>query len=155
LSVEVLFRLQEAGFEMPQPTIPAANYVPVTRLGAFLFVSGQTPTLDGKPLYCGIVGKDVSVAQAQKAAQVCALNILSHANRACDGDLSRILQCLSLRGSVRAEPQFTDHSIVMDGAPDLFVLALGDRGRHARVAVGAHSLPRGVPVEIEAVFAVA
>ncbi|MBE7245192.1 MAG: RidA family protein [Actinomycetospora chiangmaiensis] len=149
-----LARLAAAGLSLPRPTVPAANYVPFTRAGALLFVAGQTPVLDGVPRFLGAVGDDVTVAEAQAAARLCALNILAQVHAALDGDLDRA-RCLRLGGFVRCRDGFTQQAQVLDGASDLLVLALGDGGRHVRTTVGTHALPRGVPVEVDAVFEVA
>ena len=144
-------RLHAAGLSLPAPTVPAANYIPFTRLGSLLFVAGQTPVLDGKAQFVGVVGKDVSIETAQLAARLCALNVLAQVGVACDGDFARV-RAIRVGGFIRCEPDFTEQALVMNGASDFFVLALGERGCHVRTAVGTNALPRGVPVEIEAIF---
>ncbi|MCJ2065479.1 RidA family protein [Methylobacterium sp. J-088] len=153
MSDAVLSRLRAAGLMLPEPSRPAANYVPYTRAEPLLFISGQTPVLRGEPQYLGVVGEDVSIEQAQAAARLCALNILAQVHAALDGDLDRV-RCLRLGGFVRCRPDFIRQPLVLNGASDLILLALGENGRHARTAVGTNALPRGVPVEVEAVFTV-
>ncbi len=153
MSAAVLARLSAAGLTLPAPNPPAANYVPFTRAGALLLVAGQTPVVNGEPHFLGVVGESVTVEKAQAAARLCALNIMAQVHAALDGDLDRA-RCLRLGGFVRCRDDFTQQPRVLDGASDLLVLALGENGRHARTAVGTNALPRGVPVEIDAIFAV-
>jgi enamine deaminase RidA (YjgF/YER057c/UK114 family) len=153
MSDAVLSHLQAAGLTLPEPSRPAANYVPFTRAEPLLFIAGQTPVLRGEPQYLGVVGEDVSIDQAQAAARVCALNILAQVHAALNENLDRT-RCLRLGGFVRCRADFTQQPLVMNGASDLILLALGENGRHARTAFGTNALPRGMPVEVEAVFAV-
>lgn len=143
-------RIQEAGQSIPVPAASLANYVAVTQMGNFLLVSGQLPTKDGKPVFVGAVGKDVSVEDGQKAAELCLLNILGQL-KARVGDLDK-LRCLRLGGFVHSPSDFKDHAKVMNGASDFLVKVMGENGRHARAAVGCSSLPLGVAVEVEATF---
>jgi len=146
-------RLKELGIELPDAAAPAANYIPFQLSNGLLYVSGQLPLLPGGPGFKGKVGADMDVETAQHAARSCAINILAQAKSAL-GDLDRISQCLKLGGFVNATQDFTDHPEVVNGASDLMVEVLGDKGRHTRFAVGAGSLPRGVAVEIDALLAV-
>lgn len=146
-------KLAELGIELPDAPVPAANYVPFQLSGKQLFISGQLPLLPGGPDFKGKLGADVDVETGQKAARVCAINILAQARTAL-GDLDRIEQCLKLGGFVNAVPEFNDHPEVINGASNLLVDVLGDKGRHTRFAVGTGSLPRGVAVEIDALFAI-
>jgi len=146
-------RLQELGIELPSAAAPAANYVPFHISGKQLFISGQLPIVAGGPEFKGKVGADINVETAQKAAKVCAINILAQAKSAL-GELDRIEQCLKLGGFINATADFTDHPEVINGASNFLVEVLGDKGRHTRFAVGAGSLPRGVAVEIDALFAI-
>jgi len=147
-------RLADLGVAIPAAAAPAANYVPWRRLGGQLFIAGQLPMRDGKVAISGRVGEEVSVEQAQHAAQLCALNILAQVKAACDGSFPETLVCARLGGFVACVPTFTDHPKVINGASDLMVAALGDAGRHARFAVGVASLPLGAAVEIDATFLV-
>jgi enamine deaminase RidA (YjgF/YER057c/UK114 family) len=148
-------RLALLGITLPAAAAPVANYVPFVQSGRLVFVAGQIPLLDGSVRYSGIVGQDVSIEDAAAAARLCGLNLLAQAKVACDGDLDRIARVVKLTGFVAATPGFTDHPKVVNGASDLMVEVLGNIGRHTRVAVGAPSLPRGVPVEVDAIFEVA
>lgn len=145
-------RLRDLGIDLPHPTKPSASYVPVARTGSLLFISGQVPTMDGKDRYVGKIGREFGVEEGQKAARLCGLNILAQLRSALDGDLSRVVSCVRLGGFVNAVPEFGDHPKVINGASDLMIEIFGEAGRHARAAVGCSSLPRGVAVEVEAVF---
>jgi enamine deaminase RidA (YjgF/YER057c/UK114 family) len=147
-------KLASLGIVLPQVSTPAANYVPYTRSGALVFVAGQICQVDGKPMCIGKVGGAVELAAAQKAARVCGLNILAVLKSACGGDLDRVVRCLRLGGFVNAAPGFTDVPQVVNGASDLIVEVFGEAGKHARTAVGVAELPRGVSVEVDAVFEV-
>lgn len=146
-------KLQELGFELPQAAAPAANYVPYIISGNQLFISGQIPFLNGEKMHIGTLGRDYTVEKGQEAARVCALNILAQLNAAIDGDWDRLDRCIKLGGFVNCTSDFTDHPAVINGASDLIAEALGDAGKHTRFAVGAESLPFGVAVEIDALFA--
>lgn len=148
-------RLKQLGLTLPVAATPVANYIPFVKTGNLVFVAGQIPLLNGAVHYHGIVGLDVTLDEAVNAARLCALNLLAQVKTACDGDLDRITRVVKLTGFVAANAHFTDHPKVINGASDLMVEVFGEAGRHARVAVGAPSLPRGAPVEVDAIFEVA
>jgi enamine deaminase RidA (YjgF/YER057c/UK114 family) len=148
-------RLKALGIELPQATAPIANYVPFTRSGNIVIVSGQVSVRGGKPEYIGKLGAGISIAEGREAAKLCALNILAHLKTACDGDLDRVRRVLRLGGFVNCTPEFTEMPQVVNGASDLMVEVFGDAGKHARAAVGVSSLPLGVAVEVEAMFEIA
>ena len=145
-------RLEALGIELPEPAAPAANYVPFVRTGSHVFVSGQVPIRDGKQDYRGKVGVDYSLEEAQEAARLVGMNIVAVVAAACDGDLERVRRCVKLGGFVNCTDDFENHTAVINGASDLMVGAFGEKGRHARFAVGTNKLPFNVPVEIDAVF---
>jgi len=148
---EVERRLERAGIELPKPNPPVANYVPVTRSGNQLFVSGQVPfDAAGKPA-TGRLGADVSVELGQAYAAQCATSIIAHLRNALEGDLDKVSRVLKLQVFVNSTPEFGQQPLVANGASDRMVLAFGEAGRHARSAVGVASLPFGVPVEVDAV----
>jgi enamine deaminase RidA (YjgF/YER057c/UK114 family) len=155
MSGRVIARLRELGITLPKPTTPSANYIPARRSGCLLFIAGQVPTADGKDQFVRKLGRDISIEDGQKAARLCAINILAQVSAALDGDLDRVVGCVRLGGFVNAVPEFGDHPNVINGASDLMVAVFSEAGRHARAAVGCGSLPRGVAVEVEAVFEVA
>jgi enamine deaminase RidA (YjgF/YER057c/UK114 family) len=117
-----------------------------------VFISGQIPLKDGKPQFIGKVGDGISLEEAQAAAKLCGVNVLAQLSAACDGNLDRVVRCLKLGVFVNAVPDYTQQPEVANGASDLMVAVFGDAGKHARAAVGVGSLPRGVAVEVEAVF---
>lgn len=146
--------LKAQGLELPKVAVPIGSYSPFVRHGDLVFVSGQLPMKDGSLVAKGRVPVEVSLEQAQAAARQCALNVLGAAAAAVGGDLEKITGCLKLTGFVACDPGFTEHPKVVNGASDLIKAVLGDRGQHARAAVGVASLPLGAPVEIEAIFSV-
>lgn len=119
--------------------------------GDLLWVSGQVPRFNEEIRYTGIVGTDLSIAQAKQAARLCMANFLSIVAAACDGDLARVRQVIRITGYVRAGPDFGAQSTVIDAASSVLTELFGDRGRHARSALGVHSLPGAAAVEIEGV----
>ena len=148
-------RLKDLNIELPTPSTPAANYVPFKRAGSLVFIAGQVPNANGKDQFTGQVGKEVSLEDAQKAARLCAVNILAQLKAAVGGDLDKVVSCVRLGGFVNAVPGYGQQPQVINGASDLMVEVFGDAGRHARAAVGCGSLPRNVPVEVDAIFEVA
>ena len=148
-------RLQEIGVSIPDAPTPAANYLPFTRTGNLVFVSGQVPFVDGKLGITGTVGKDASIEDAQGQAKVCAINLLAQLKVACGGDLDRVVQVVKLGAFVASADDFHSQPVVGNAASDLMVAAFGDSGRHARFAVGSNALPLNCLVEIDGVFEIA
>jgi enamine deaminase RidA (YjgF/YER057c/UK114 family) len=148
-------RLAELDITLPPANKPAGNYVPWTKSGNLVFVSGQIPMTDGKPSHQGKLGAGFSLEDGADAAKVCALAVLAQLKDAVSGDLDRVTRCVRVGGFVNSAPDFTDQPKVVNGASDLIVGIFGDAGRHARAAVGVAQLPAGVSVEVEAIFEVA
>lgn len=146
--------LAEKGLTLPTPAAPAGSYVPVVRSGNLLFIAGQLPLGPNGLEHVGRCGENISVEDAQQASAMCALNILAQV-KAAAGSLDAIVRVVRLGGFVNSTPDFADHPKVINGASDLLVELLGDKGRHARAAVGVANLPFGVSVEIEAIVEVA
>jgi enamine deaminase RidA (YjgF/YER057c/UK114 family) len=144
-------RLAELGIVLPKPAQPVATYVPWVRTGNLVYISGQGAMKDGKLQYTGRVGDVVSIEDAVASARLTAINIITHLRDACGGDLDRVKRIVKLLGLVNCTPAFGDHPKVINGASDLMVEVFGDKGRHARSAVGAPSLPFGLSVEVEAI----
>ena len=144
-------RLAELGIVLPTPAKPIANYVPWVRTGNLVYISGQGAVRDGKIEYTGRVGDTLSIEDAIASARLTAINIIAHLRDACGGDLDRVKRIVKLLGLVNCTPAFGDHPKVINGASDLMVEVFGDKGRHARSAVGAPSLPFGLSVEVEAI----
>src|SRR5262245_9837302 len=144
-------RLAELGITLPVPAKPVANYVGWVRNGNLVYTAGQVPLKDGKIEYQGKLGKEYTVEQGAQAARICAINVVAQLKDAVGGDLDRIKRIVKVVGFVNGVPDFADHPKVVNGASDLLVEIFGDRGRHARSAVGSGSLPVNVAVEVEAV----
>ena len=145
-------KLAELGIVLPTPATPVANYIPFVRVGALLFVSGQI-CLDasGKLVAKGKLGDGVSVEDGQKAARACATAQV----KAALGDLDKVKQVARLGGFINSSPSFLEGPKVMNGASDLMVAVLGDKGRHARTTVGVAVLPADAAVEVEGIFEIA
>jgi enamine deaminase RidA (YjgF/YER057c/UK114 family) len=149
-------RLSELGITLPKAAAPVANYVAFVVSRDTLVISGQLALgLDGTldAAHKGKLGADVSGDAGRAAARNCAINVLAQAKAAL-GDLDRIERCIRLGGFINAAPDFTDLALIMNGASDLMVEVLGDKGRHARSTVGVASLPLGCSVEVEALFSI-
>ncbi len=147
-------RLAELGVTLPDAPAPAANYVPFVVSGKTVYVSGQV-SAGPEGLIAGKLGADLDVAAGAAAAKACALSLIAQAKKAAGGDLDRIARVVKLVGFVNSTAEFGDQPKVINGASDFFVEVFGDKGRHARSAVSAASLPFGVAVEIEAIFELA
>ena len=146
-------RLKALDLTLPEAKAAIGSYVPFVHMNGQLLISGLLPMNDGGIAFAGTLGEGVGLTQGQEAAKLCALNILAQAKAAL-GDLDRIVQLLRLNGFVNATPDFADHPKVINGASDLMVEILGDKGRHTRIAVGCSSLPLNAAVEIDAIFAI-
>ncbi len=147
-------KLAEIGIAIPVPAAPVANYIPSARVGALLFVSGQICLgADGKLVAKGKLGGEVTVEDGQKAARACAVNLLAQV-KAAVGDLDKVVRVVRLSGFVSAVPTFLDAPKVVNGASDVMVAAFGEKGRHARTAVGVAVLPNDAAVEVEGIFEV-
>ena len=144
-------RLAELGIALPTPAKPIANYVPWVRTGNLVFISGQGAVRDGKIEYAGKVGDTLSVEEAIASARLTAINVIAHLRDACGGDLDRVKRIVKLLGFVNCTPTFGDQPKVINGASDLMVEVFGEKGRHARSAVGAPALPFNLSVEVEAI----
>ena len=147
-------KLKELGITLPSPQAPAANYVPAVRTGNLLFLSGvgPAPRPDGTTP-SGKVGKDLSIEEGYEAARLVCLNLLARLEDAL-GDLDKVVRVVKLLGMVNAAPDFTQQPAVINGCSDLLVEVFGDKGRHARSAVGMGSLPFNIAVEIEMIVEV-
>ena len=143
-------KLNELGIILPNAPVPAANYVPFVKVDNIVYVSGQI-SIGSDGLIKGVLGADMSIEDGRLAARQCAINLLAQVKVACDGNLDRLLKVIKLGGFVNSKPNFSEQPNVINGASDFLVDLLGDRGRHARTAVGA-ILPLGVAVEIDGIF---
>ena len=137
---------------LPNAMDPVGSYVATKLTNNFLYISGQISVDENGNLIKGKVGKDLNTEEGYKAAERCALSILSQAKKALDNDLNKIKNCIKLVGFVNSTDIFTDQPKVINGASDTIVKVLGDCGMHTRAAVSVNSLPLGVAVEVDAIF---
>jgi enamine deaminase RidA (YjgF/YER057c/UK114 family) len=144
-------KLAELGIALPTPAAPVANYIGFNVVGKLVIVSGQIPLQDGKVAVTGKLGAGVPIEYGQRAARICFVNLLAQVKAAC-GDLDRVKRVVRLGGFVACTPDFTQQPQVINGASDLAVAVFGDKGRHARAAVGCPSLPMDAAVEVEGMF---
>ena len=145
-------RLTELGLALPVLSTPSANFFPFVCAGNLLFVSGQLPLHNGETTYIGRLGDTSRSRDGYASARLCALNVLSHVNTAVDSDFARVRRCVNVLVYVNAVASFAEHPKVANGASDLIVAVLGERGRHSRAAVGMGSLPRGAATEVQGIF---
>jgi enamine deaminase RidA (YjgF/YER057c/UK114 family) len=143
-------RIKELGLELRVPGVPVANYVNAVRAGDLVFMAGKGPRSGESSFITGKVGTDLTLEQGYEAARLAAIEQLS-ALKAEIGDLNRVVRIVKVLGMVNADPEFTDHSKVVNGFSDLMVEVFGERGKHARAAVGMSSLPLGFACEVEMV----
>ena len=149
-----LERLKTLGLVLPKVPSPRGAFKPFSRYGQLIFLSGQICEWEGEVKFSGPVGEVHDLKAGQQAAQICALNLLASLHLALDGDLDRVVCCQRVGGFVYATPGYPDVPKVINGASDLFFEVFGERGRHARTAVGVASLPAAATVEVEAIFEV-
>jgi enamine deaminase RidA (YjgF/YER057c/UK114 family) len=147
-------KLREYGYELPRPAAPVASYVPVTRSGNILYVSGQISRNEGG-VVTGILGDTMNVVQGGNAAELAALNILAQIVYGGGVELTSVVRVLKLTVLVASTAEFNEQHLVANGASNLLIGVLGDRGKHARSAFGVAALPLGAAVEVEAIVEVA
>ena len=144
--------LIDKGIVLPDAPPPAANYIPFVKIDKLVFISGQvSQNEDG--FIKGVLGKHLDVEQGYNAARQCGISLLAQLKNAVNGDLNKVTKVVKLGGFVNSALDFTEQPSVINGASDLFVELFGEKGRHARTAVGAN-LPLGVAVEIDGIFEV-
>ncbi|OFV92720.1 MAG: hypothetical protein A3F68_06450 [Acidobacteria bacterium RIFCSPLOWO2_12_FULL_54_10] len=146
-------KLRQLGLELPSPPAPVAAYLPCVRTGNLLFISGQIPKEKGELKFLGHLGGNLTLEDGVQAARLCALNALSIVRQET-GDFSKVRRIVKLTGYVASAPGFHDQPKVVDGASQLLVELFGDRGKHARAAVGVNELPLGVAVELDMIVEV-
>ena len=144
----VELKLSALGIELPEPPKPVAAYIPAKQSGKLVFTAGQLPMVKGELISTGLLGKDVAIEDANKAARICTLNALA-AIKGLIGDLDRIKQIIRVVGYVASVPTFTQQPAVVNGASELLLEIFGENGKHARSAVGMAVLPLNASVEIE------
>lgn len=143
--------LAKLGVILTEAPAPAANYVPFVKIGDLVYVSGQV-SQNTNGFIVGKLGATMSTEQGAEAARTCAIALLAQVKAACGGDLDRLVRVVKLSGFVNSTQDFLEQPQVINGASNFLVEALGDAGKHARAAVSAPSLPKGVAVEIEGIF---
>ena len=141
-------RISELGIVLPQVATPAGAYVPAVVSGNLVFTAGQIPLVDGKLAATGKVGKDLTAEQAKEIARICALNAVA-AVKSVIGDLDRVKKVVKVVGFVSSDPSFSQQPAVVNGASELLQQIFGEKGIHARSAVGVAVLPLDAPVEVE------
>lgn len=145
--------LQELGIQLPEATAPLYHYVPVMIHQGVAYISGQVPRLNGEVPYTGKVGTEVTIEQARELAKICVLKGLS-CLKATIGSLDKVEQVLKITGYVQSAPGFSEQSKVLDAVSELLEMIFGEKGRHARTAIGVAELPSNTPVEVDFVIAV-
>ena len=152
MNSQINTRLEKLGIVLPEPAMPAANYVPFVRIENQLWISGQLPMDSEGIKFLGKCGNERSIEEGYQAAKLCAINILAQIKSAA-GDLENVDRIIKLVGFVNSTPDFTQQPKVINGASDLIAEVFGDIGKHARSAVGVAVLPFDATVEVEAVVA--
>ncbi len=145
-------KIKELNLTLPEAKAPVGNYVATKIVGKILFISGQISINEHGELIKGKVGKDLDTDGGYKAANRCALSIISQLKKACENDLSKVKSCIKLTGFVNSTDDFTEQPKVINGASDLIASIFGEAGMHTRAAVSTNSLPLGVAVEVDAIF---
>jgi enamine deaminase RidA (YjgF/YER057c/UK114 family) len=144
-------RVQALGLELPKTAAPAANYVPFVVTGSLVFLAGQVCQWNGERRFIGKLGAEISVEDGIKAAQLCGLNLLAWISHIVADDIERVARIVRLGGFVNSMPDFFEQPKIVNGCSDLMVNVFGDKGRHARTAIGTNVLPMNVAVEVDAV----
>ena len=151
---EIETRMRELGIELPEPSLPGANYVPFIREGNLIFITGQLSQWNGERRFIGKLGQEFDLDDGAEAARLAALNVIAHLRAALDGHLDRVERCIRLAVYVNSDPAFHGQSQVANGASDLMMDIFGEVGRHTRMAIGVAALPYNVAAEVEGVFSV-
>jgi enamine deaminase RidA (YjgF/YER057c/UK114 family) len=147
-------RIKESGLQLPPASKPIANYVKYVRTGNLIFLAGHGPTKADGTNIMGKVGKDLSIEQGYEAAKITALSLIATLKDALGGDLSKVKRIVKVNGYVNCLPDFTEQPKVINGCSDLLVQIFGEKGKHARAAMGMVALPMNIAVEIEMVVEV-
>ncbi len=145
-------KLKSLGIILPEAPDPVGAYVPSKITGNLIFISGQVSKQPDGKLITGKVGRDLNLEQAQNAAKICGLNILSQLKKICGGNLDKVKSCMKLTGYVNSTEDFTQQPKVLNGASDLISSVFENTGKHTRAAVSVNSLPLGAAVEVDAIF---
>ncbi len=144
--------IKQLGIEIPDMPAALANYVPFKLSDSIVYVSGQAPVKNGELIYTGKVGEDITIDEGINAAELCCINIIAALKKSINGDWDRLESFLKLGGFVNCNNNFYDQPKIINGASDLLVKIFGNKGQHARFAVGSNSLPMNISVEIDAII---
>ncbi len=144
--------LKKLNIELPVAPEPVGAYVAYKIIGKILYISGQLPIDKDGNIIKGKIGKDLTLEDGQKASRLCVANILAQAQKALNGDLNKIKNCIKITGYVNSSDDFIDQPKILNPASEILAGVFGNAGKHARVAVSANSLPLGIAVEIDAIF---
>ena len=145
-------KLKELNIELPNAPDPVGAYVAFKKVNNLLFISGQLPISSDGKIIKGKIGKDLTLEDGQKASRLCVINILAQAKKASEGDLNKIKSCIKITGYVNSTDNFIDQPKVINPASEILSAVMNEKGKHARAAVSANSLPLGAAVEIDAIF---
>ena len=151
---EITKKLNELNIDLPEAPSPVGAYVAFKKVNNLLFISGQLPIGKDTKMIKGKIGKDLNLADGQKASKLCVINILAQAKKAMNGDLSKIKSCIKITGFVNSTDDFIDQPKVINPASETLSAVFGENGKHTRAAVSTNSLPLGAAVEIDAIFEV-
>ena len=144
--------IKDLGFIISEPPVAVANYVPFKIIDNLVYISGQAPIKNGKVIYAGKIGKEVSEENGILAAELCCLNIIATLRKSINGDWNKFDNFVKLGGFVNCKDSYTNQPKIINGASDLLVKVFGDQGKHTRFAVGSNSLPMNISVEIDAII---
>ena len=145
-------KLKELNIELPNAPDPVGAYVAFKKVNNLLFISGQLPISNDGKMIKGQIGKDLTLEDGQKASKLCVINILAQVKKALNGDLNNIKNCVKITGFVNSTDDFKNQPKVINPASETLSAVFGDKGKHARVAISANSLPLGAALEIDAIF---
>tara|TARA_Y100000389_G_C17369422_1_gene468167 strand:+ start:473 stop:940 length:468 start_codon:yes stop_codon:yes gene_type:complete len=152
MNMDIKRKLNDLKIDLPEPKNPVGSYVATKIVGKLLFISGQLSIDRDNKLIKGKIGKDLSLDEGYEAAKRCALSLIAHVNKVCNGNFENVKSCIKLTGYVNSTNDFIDQPKVINGASDILAKILEKKGEHTRVAVSVNSLPLGVAVEIDAIF---
>lgn len=151
--MKIEHRIKELGLILPEAPKPVAEYIPAKKIGNLVFTSGQGPIKDGKFIYVGKIGGEVSLKEGYESAKICAINCLA-AIKSVIGSLDKIDEIIKVKGYVNSTSDFYRQPEVVNGASELIVKIFGEKGKHARSALGTSVLPGNIPVELEMIVKV-
>jgi len=144
--------LKKLNIKLPKAPNPVGAYVATKKVGNFLYISGQLPIDINGNILKGKIGKDLNLEKGQEASKLCVINILSQVNKAVDGNLERVKNCVKITGYVNSSDDFVEQPKVINPASETLAAVFGEKGKHTRAAISVNALPLGASVEIDAIF---